>query len=225
MSFSPDWRSLSPLIGGAWSSVSTLLAREEPFLYGENDRSAGRSKALTPMPPSPGPIVRFMLQHVALLPPTTPLSPNAPDATPELPLPIACRACPPTHAGGFSPSLGILLCQNRMMSKSHMEDALTHELVHAWDGRRFAVRGEWGEDLRAHACTEVRWFCWSLTKADDRGKNADFGPEGVCVDSGGELEWRLSVREGVAEDELWLREATPGALSFFLLLIISSIRH
>lgn len=36
-----------------------------------------------------------------------------------------------------------------------MEDALAHELVHAWDGRRFEVKGEWGEDLRAHACTEV----------------------------------------------------------------------
>ena len=37
-----------------------------------------------------------------------------------------------------------------------MEDALSHELVHAWDGRRFDVDGEWGKDLRAHACTEVR---------------------------------------------------------------------
>lgn len=36
-----------------------------------------------------------------------------------------------------------------------MQDALAHELVHAWDGRRFEVKGEWGEDLRAHACTEV----------------------------------------------------------------------
>lgn len=37
-----------------------------------------------------------------------------------------------------------------------MEDALAHELVHAWDDRRFIVKGKWGEDLRAHACTEVR---------------------------------------------------------------------
>lgn len=47
-----------------------------------------------------------------------------------------------------------------------MEDALSHELVHAWDGRRFDVEGEWGKDLRAHACTEVRKmtlrFCCSV---------------------------------------------------------------
>lgn len=100
--------------------------------------------------------MRFMLQHISLLPPTTPLSTSAPALSPDLPLPIACRPCPPTHAGGYSPSLGILLCQNRMMSKDHMEDALAHELVHAWDGRRFEVKGDWGKDLRAHACTEVR---------------------------------------------------------------------
>lgn len=52
--------------------------------------------------------------------------------------------------------LGILLCQNRFMSKKHMEDALAHELVHVWDGRRFDVKGDWGKDLKAHACTEVR---------------------------------------------------------------------
>ena len=96
-----------------------------------------------------------MLQHVALLP----APPTAPDPAtteqPYLPLPITCRPCPPTLAGGFSPALGILLCQNRFMSRKHMEDALSHELVHAWDGRRFDVEGEWGQDLRAHACTEV----------------------------------------------------------------------
>lgn len=40
-----------------------------------------------------------------------------------------------------------------------MEDALAHELVHAYDERRFKPRGgggEWAKDLRAHACTEVR---------------------------------------------------------------------
>lgn len=106
-----------------------------------------------------GPIVRFLLQHIALLPPapgTEDVSTDPDSPTTNLPLPIACRPCPPTLAGGFSPSLGILLCQNRFMSKKHMEDAMAHELVHAWDGRRFEVKGEWGEDLRAHACTEVR---------------------------------------------------------------------
>ena len=107
-----------------------------------------------------------MLQHISLLPETTALSTSAPATSPDLPLPIACRPCPPTHAGGYSPSLGILLCQNRMMSKDHMEDALAHELVHAWDGRRFEVKGDWGKDLRAHACTEACSFLrsWQLHK-------------------------------------------------------------
>jgi inner membrane protease ATP23 len=111
----------------------------------------------------PGPIVRFMIQHLSLLPPPA----DAPPAENGLPLPITCRPCPPTLAGGYSPLLGILLCQNRIMSKSHVEDALAHELVHAWDGRRFEVRGgkEWAEDLRAHACTEVSWTL------SDRGCN------------------------------------------------------
>ncbi|GAA5979457.1 hypothetical protein JCM11641_005400 [Rhodosporidiobolus odoratus] len=106
------------------------------------------------------PIVRFMLQHISLLspPPGTPLpSPSSSDfPTPHLPLPITCAPCPPTMAGGYSSELGILLCQNRFMSRNHMEDALAHELVHAWDERRFKPKGKWGEDLRAHACTEIR---------------------------------------------------------------------
>ncbi|GAA5821409.1 hypothetical protein JCM11251_004609 [Rhodosporidiobolus azoricus] len=106
------------------------------------------------------PIVRFMLQHISLLPPPpnsslpSPTSTDSP--TPHLPLPITCAPCPPTMAGGYSSELGILLCQNRFMSRKHMEDALAHELVHAWDERRFKPRGKWGEDLRAHACTEIR---------------------------------------------------------------------
>lgn len=101
-----------------------------------------------------GPIVRFMLAHTALLPPTSSTARITPST---LPVPITCRPCPETMAGGYSPTLGILLCQNRFMSRKHVEDALAHELVHVWDGRRFSTRGggEWGSDLRSHACTEV----------------------------------------------------------------------
>ncbi|GAA5946318.1 hypothetical protein JCM3775_007102 [Rhodotorula graminis] len=104
------------------------------------------------------PIVRFLLAHISLLPPSRNSTMPAPSSspTPHLPLPITCAPCPPTMAGGFSPELGILLCQNRFMSRKHVEDALAHELVHAWDERRFEPRGKWGEDLRAHACTEIR---------------------------------------------------------------------
>ncbi|GAA6057821.1 hypothetical protein JCM3770_004292 [Rhodotorula araucariae] len=104
------------------------------------------------------PIVRFLLQHISLLPPPPGSKMPTPEqsATPHLPIPITCSPCPPTMAGGFSSELGILLCQNRFMSRKHMEDALAHELVHAWDERRFKPKGKWGEDLRAHACTEIR---------------------------------------------------------------------
>ncbi|GAA5838936.1 hypothetical protein JCM3766R1_004533 [Sporobolomyces carnicolor] len=110
------------------------------------------------------PIIRFMLQHISLLPPSSPASSSpgsqeeAPSPTPHLPLPIVCKPCPPTMAGGYSSELGVLLCQNRFMGKPHMQDALAHELVHAYDDRRFKPRGgkTWAEDLRAHACTEIR---------------------------------------------------------------------
>jgi len=115
-----------------------------------------------------GPIVRFLLQHIALLPPPPEAVPASESSTPNLPLPITCKPCPPTLAGGYSSTLGILLCQNRFMSKGHMEDALSHELIHAWDGRRFEVKGEWGKDLRAHACTEVSfgWRFLVISRAD-----------------------------------------------------------
>ncbi|GAA5936277.1 putative metalloprotease [Sporobolomyces koalae] len=105
------------------------------------------------------PIIRFMLQHISYLPRSSQQdSPENPSATPHLPLPIVCKPCPPTMAGGYSSELGVLLCQNRFMGKPHMQDALAHELVHAYDDRRFAPRGgkSWAEDLRAHACTEIR---------------------------------------------------------------------
>ncbi|GAA5827396.1 hypothetical protein JCM5353_001459 [Sporobolomyces roseus] len=102
------------------------------------------------------PIIRFMLQHISLLPPA-PGSPSAPSDS-NLPLPIICKPCPPTMAGGYSSELGVLLCQNRFMGKPHVQDALAHELVHAYDDRRFKPRGgkTWAEDLRSHACTEIR---------------------------------------------------------------------
>lgn len=66
---------------------------------------------------------------------------------------IVCGMCDEMKSGGFHPELGILLCQNKVYSRSHTEDTLTHELVHAYDHCRFEV--DW-QDLRHHACSEVR---------------------------------------------------------------------
>ncbi|CUA78369.1 Mitochondrial inner membrane protease ATP23 [Cryptococcus neoformans var, neoformans B-3501A] [Rhizoctonia solani] len=87
------------------------------------------------------PVVVFMLKHLALH------QTNLTSAH------IHCAPCDPTRAGGFSPEAGILLCQDRFMSKSHMQDTLVHEMVHVYDHARFKV--DWS-DLRHHACSEIR---------------------------------------------------------------------
>ncbi|PWY96874.1 mitochondrial inner membrane protease ATP23 [Testicularia cyperi] len=116
------------------------------------------------------PMVRFMTKHLSLLdcdPRTSVAQPPASSSTssslsasqPQPKLVIA--PCPPSIAGGFSPSLAneptshssILLCSNRIYSKSHLEDTLAHEMVHWFDHCRFLV--DWG-NLRHHACSEIR---------------------------------------------------------------------
>jgi inner membrane protease ATP23 len=66
---------------------------------------------------------------------------------------IICDECDELKAGGFHPELGILICQNRIYSKWHLEDTLAHEMVHAYDHCKFDV--DWG-NLRHHACSEIR---------------------------------------------------------------------
>lgn len=113
-------------------------------------------------PPAPlfllaGPMIRFMTRHLILVS-CDPLAPLT--SKNDLPR-LTIASCPPTMAGGFSPSApgaplsdsGIMLCANRMMSKDHLEDTLAHEMVHWWDHCRFKV--DWS-DLRQHACSEVR---------------------------------------------------------------------
>lgn len=105
-----------------------------------------------------GPMIRFMVKHLAVIG-CNPLdeADTPSDAEPK----IAVGPCPPTIAGGFSPSepgqspskSGILICSNRIMNKKHLEDTLAHEMIHWWDHCRFKV--DWS-DLRQHACSEVR---------------------------------------------------------------------
>jgi inner membrane protease ATP23 len=64
-----------------------------------------------------------------------------------------CSNCDLSRSGGFIPSHGILLCQNRLLSKQHLEDTLTHELVHAFDHCTTTVN--WN-DCRQLACSEIR---------------------------------------------------------------------
>lgn len=108
------------------------------------------------------PMVRFMVKHLTLLD-CDPVTPRASSDAGTLSVPpkLLIASCPHDIAGGFSPSppgrppseAGILLCANRIYSKTHLEDTLAHEMVHWWDHCRFKV--DWS-DLRHHACSEIR---------------------------------------------------------------------
>jgi hypothetical protein len=87
-----------------------------------------------------GPIIRFMLENIRQ-------ANGKLDKTN-----IRCLPCGKIQSGGFDANYGILLCQNRLIDRSHMEDTLAHELVHAYDHLRFDV--DW-KDIKHHACSEV----------------------------------------------------------------------
>ena len=97
-----------------------------------------------------------MLAHVDSLPAPSYKAASSSYATnsdtANSPVPIYCSPCGSDRGGGFAPDLGVILCQDRLFSKKHVEDTLAHELVHEWDHRRFKVN--WG-DLRMVACSEV----------------------------------------------------------------------
>ena len=44
---------------------------------------------------------------------------------------IRCRRCHTWQGGGFDPNYGILICANRMKSKSHVEDTMAHGMCSA----------------------------------------------------------------------------------------------
>lgn len=68
---------------------------------------------------------------------------------------VRCRRCPSLHGrkvGAFDGEYGILLCANHLRSRSHTEDVLAHEMVHAYDYLRF----DWDKrNLKHSACAEV----------------------------------------------------------------------
>ena len=100
------------------------------------------------------------------------------------------------------------------MSRKHMEDALAHELVHAYDSRRFRpIAGDdsWAEDLRAHACTEVSIILvsgCSLAPKEKPMLNADsVRRHSPLADPGREPLGRLQIRPRVHQEELELHKA------------------
>jgi inner membrane protease ATP23 len=93
------------------------------------------------------PIITFMKHNIDLLGP-------ADGGASISPKNIICRRCDgKKQGGGFDPEYGILICANEMRSRSHLEDTLAHEMVHAWDHLRFKVNYD---NLRHAACMEIR---------------------------------------------------------------------
>lgn len=103
------------------------------------------------------PTVRFLNEKVAELNHGRGLDPAS----------VVCRRCPARltadlqvqrQGGGFEPAHGILVCANEVRNRSHLEDTLAHEMVHAYDQLRFEVdfRGE--RNLKQAACTEVSLY-------------------------------------------------------------------
>ncbi|KAI1457694.1 peptidase M76 family-domain-containing protein [Annulohypoxylon moriforme] len=78
---------------------------------------------------------------------------------------VLCKRCPTRltedgkvhrSSAGFHENHGIIICANEISNRHHLEDVLSHEMVHAWDHLRWKVdfRGEKG--LKQAACTEIR---------------------------------------------------------------------
>lgn len=95
-----------------------------------------------------------MLGHVDTMPAPdyVPLSEDQKTSTANSPVPIYCAPCGADRGGGFASTVGVILCQDKIFSKKHVEDTLAHELIHEWDDRRFKV--DW-RNLRHVACSEV----------------------------------------------------------------------
>ena len=67
---------------------------------------------------------------------------------------FSCEPCSPRVAGGYDPyRQQVVLCENNIYSQIHMNEVLTHELVHSFDDK--TVRMDWN-DMTHLACTEIR---------------------------------------------------------------------
>ena len=65
------------------------------------------------------------------------------------------ETCSASVVGGFRPPDGVVVCHNHINDATTMENALAHELIHAYDHCRAGGKMDW-LDLRQHACSEIR---------------------------------------------------------------------
>lgn len=67
---------------------------------------------------------------------------------------IKCKPCGELMAGSyFTEQDGITVCEDRIGGKKHIEAAVLHELIHAYDHCR--VKVDWNNCVH-HACSEIR---------------------------------------------------------------------
>jgi inner membrane protease ATP23 len=140
------WSSFFSILSGhATPTERAAYFRTKDILHEETDilRAEADKKWLF----ANSPIVRFLAHNISLLGPTN----GSASITPER---VTCRKCDDKQGGGFDPEYGILICANQMRNRSHMEDTLAHEMVHAYDHLRFKMDAV--HNLRHAACTEIR---------------------------------------------------------------------
>ncbi|KAH6654490.1 peptidase M76 family-domain-containing protein [Truncatella angustata] len=145
------WMNYFKILTGGMSQEGMFHYRESRYLAHE-ERDCKRCEQYRDWAFAHSPTVRFMKDKIEAL--NGNLDPSN----------VVCKRCPARltedgevhrQGGGFSPGHGILLCANEVRSRKHLEDTLSHEMVHAWDHLRWKV--DWnGKDLKHAACTEIR---------------------------------------------------------------------
>ncbi|MCO5555684.1 hypothetical protein L7F22_009229 [Adiantum nelumboides] len=132
-----------------------LLASMNPIKETEQDKSQReRSEKYMDKLIRYSPMIRFMIKHLNIVG----CSPFDKDGFVEK---IFFAKCSSSIAGGFMPSQpnearsrsGLLICYDKINSKSHMEQTLAHEMIHWFDHCRF--KADWS-NLRHIACSEIR---------------------------------------------------------------------
>jgi mitochondrial inner membrane protease ATP23 len=127
---------------------------------------------------------------------------------------FSCQSCPTDIpiAGGFSICSGdekdykpqVVLCDNKILERESFENAVIHELVHAYDQCR--IKMDW-KNCFHHACTEIRASSLSgecaFLHEVYRGKASVSGGHSKCVKRRAELSVKMNPYcEKVAKESI-----------------------
>lgn len=138
------WRRTMAYKTGMGLSPQEIKQYENDALYKKNQDDCTKCYQYRDFALKYSPTVVFMLQQIKKLK-------NGEHSVSDSQ--IVCDICDEWKGGGFHPELGVLLCQNRIIDQNHLEDTLSHELVHYYDNVKFKV--DW-LNLKHHACSEIR---------------------------------------------------------------------